>query len=323
MCLEIERESKLMKVQICPDLASRVCIFSKMKVERPYNPLEGFDFTLLKDPNFHEDSVREEIILPILKSLGYTASEPNKIIRSKKLLHPFVSIGSKTKEINIVPDYIFQVLGKYAWILEAKAPSEDIFKSRHVEQAYSYAIHSEIRVQYFALCNGTKFVLYHISKPEPVLDISLAALAPCWGELKKYLSPSNIFNVDASLKKDFGLHLKRLGFHEFASIIIPDVPLTHIARLDQNHYTFSAAPKTEEDTYVATFDFDARIMVQLHGKIPEKFFQLFSQPPFDEIRNAVFADAIYRITVDCRVGEKLQENKDEIFLPLSLNRIVD
>jgi hypothetical protein len=35
---------------------------------------EKFDFTILDDANFKEDSVREEIIVPILTKLGYSAS---------------------------------------------------------------------------------------------------------------------------------------------------------------------------------------------------------------------------------------------------------
>jgi len=103
-----------------------------------------------------------------------------------------VSIGSATKNIYLVPDYLLEVNDPYAWILEAKAPGVDIFKSAHVEQAYSYAIHSEIRVPYFALCNGREFVLYHISKPRPVLHFDLRLLASVWDNLVSALAPTNV-----------------------------------------------------------------------------------------------------------------------------------
>src|SRR5438093_3750123 len=51
---------------------------------------ETFDFKLLDDPEFGEDSVREELVVPLLAALGYSASPPYRIIRSKKLEHPFV-----------------------------------------------------------------------------------------------------------------------------------------------------------------------------------------------------------------------------------------
>ena len=121
-----------------------------MKAEKRFNVLGDFDSGLLDCDGFGEDSVREEIILPMLRGLGYSHSKPNKIIRSKKLLHPFVSIGSARKNIYLVPDYLLEVNDRYAWILEAKAPKEEILKTKHVEQAYSYAMHSEIRVPYFS-----------------------------------------------------------------------------------------------------------------------------------------------------------------------------
>ena len=42
---------------------------------------EEFDFTLLDDPGFKEDSVRGELISPLLRRLGYSASPPNQITR--------------------------------------------------------------------------------------------------------------------------------------------------------------------------------------------------------------------------------------------------
>ena len=80
-----------------------------MKFEKRDNILSGFDFKLLDDPDFKEDAVREEIIVPIIKGLGYSHSKPYKTIRSKRLLHPFVSIGSARKNIYIVPDYLFEI----------------------------------------------------------------------------------------------------------------------------------------------------------------------------------------------------------------------
>lgn len=156
-----------------------------MEFTRQTSVLDGFDHSSLDDPEFKEDSVREEIIAPLLKGLGYGASSPHKIIRSRRLVHPFVSIGSATKRISIVPDYLLEANGKLAWTLEAKAPNEKILNTKHAEQAYSYAIHSEIRVQYFALCNGRQFVLYHVSAASPILDFDLRLLANYWENLVK------------------------------------------------------------------------------------------------------------------------------------------
>jgi len=71
---------------------------------------------VLNNPDFKEDSVREVIILPILKALGYGESN---IIRSKTLQHPFLKIGSKKRPVNLVPDYVLKVEHNYAWVLDA------------------------------------------------------------------------------------------------------------------------------------------------------------------------------------------------------------
>lgn len=294
-----------------------------MEFTRQTSVLDGFDHSSLDDPEFKEDSVREEIIAPLLKGLGYSASSPHKIIRSRRLVHPFVSIGSATKKISIVPDYLLEANGKLAWTLEAKAPNEEILNTKHVEQAYSYAIHSEIRVQYFALCNGRQFVLYHVSEASPILDFDLRLLANYWENLVKLVGPGNVLSYDFTIKKDFGLHLKRLGFDEFESLIFPLMPVRFIGKVSDNHFMIgSGIEMPEGDTYVATFDFDATVMNQLQGKIPDKAMAILREPFDDRIHNLQFADATYFVTVDSKVGDKLAENEDEIFLPLWINRII-
>lgn len=57
--------------------------------------LSTFDFSQLESPDFKEDSVREEIIKPVLNALGYAASGKSKIRRSKALKHPFVKVGAR------------------------------------------------------------------------------------------------------------------------------------------------------------------------------------------------------------------------------------
>lgn len=155
-----------------------------------------------KNPDFKEDSVREVIILPILRALGYPQSD---IVRSKTLKHPFLKIGSnKKREIQLVPDYILKVENSYAWVLDAKSPSEKVNNSDNVEQVFMYASHPEIRSTYFALCNGTEFTLYKLdSTNEPILYFGLVDLEFNWEKLKMLLAPSSfhtgkIINYDTT-----------------------------------------------------------------------------------------------------------------------------
>jgi hypothetical protein len=85
-----------------------------------------FDFSELSSPDFKEDSVREELVKPLLNALGYSVSGRNKIRRSKALKHPFVKVGAGKREITVIPDYLLEVSGKYAWVLDAKSPDEEV-----------------------------------------------------------------------------------------------------------------------------------------------------------------------------------------------------
>ncbi len=147
-----------------------------------------FDFSILNSPDFKEDSVREELILPLLHALGYTASGLNRIIRSKALAHPFVSIGSKPHKINIIPDYLLAVENKYAWVLDAKSPAEIITSGPNVEQAYSYAIHPDIRANTYALCNGKEFAVFQTDRNKPVLYCQLSELNQHWDSVYHLLA---------------------------------------------------------------------------------------------------------------------------------------
>jgi hypothetical protein len=71
-----------------------------------------FDFSVLDSPAFKEDSVREEIVAPIIRRLGYRSSGSFRVQRSKGLVHPFVMIGSKRQAVNIIPDCCCETVGK-------------------------------------------------------------------------------------------------------------------------------------------------------------------------------------------------------------------
>jgi len=153
------------------------------------NFYKDFDFQLLNSFEFKEDAVREELINPILKQLGYKAYGHNRIVYSKTLAHPFVKIGSQKRQINIVPDYLFEINGKYTWVLDAKAPTENIISGENIEQVFSYAIHPDINADIFALCNGKEFAAFSKDKKEPLLFFQLSEIDKHWEEIEKLLSP--------------------------------------------------------------------------------------------------------------------------------------
>ena len=123
--------------------------------------------------------------MPILYALGYGQTH---IVRSKALQHPFLKIGSKKRPVTLIPDYLLKVEDNYAWVLDAKAPKEDIKVGGNIEQVYSYSIHPEIRTKFFALCNGLAFSLFRQDTQEPILYFELADIADYWEQLSGYLS---------------------------------------------------------------------------------------------------------------------------------------
>lgn len=167
--------------------------------------LSDVDFRRLNSKDFKEDSVREVIILPILKYLGYSE---NDIVRSKSLMHPFLKIGSKKRPITLIPDYLLKVLGNYAWVLDAKNPDEEITNGENVEQVYSYSIHPEIRAKYFALCNGKQFVLFKQDVKKPILNFNTKEIKYYLDKLLYFLSP-NSFQIGKSFNYDNFRPVKR------------------------------------------------------------------------------------------------------------------
>ena len=182
-------------------------------------PLDDFDFSVLSSKDFKEDSVREEIILPILKALGYSANGSNRIIRSKQLEHPFLKTGSKQRSIHLIPDYLLTVGSNFILALDAKAPWEEIKSGSNIEQVYSYAIHPEIRVAQFALCNGKEFILFNISQKEPLLYFQITEIRKYWEEILSYLAPQKVATqLPKYLRTIPG---NRIDYFDYLSIIPP------------------------------------------------------------------------------------------------------
>lgn len=162
-----------------------------------------------QNPDFKEDSVRAFIIDPILKELGYTQQN---IVLSKTLHHPYLKIGSNKKiAIKLIPDYSLKVEENFAWVLDAKAPSQQVTDSGNIEQVYSYATHPEIRSTYFAICNGLDFALFRREQTNtPALLFPMNEIEHYWEKLTTLLSP-NSFQIGKNITYDTTT-FKQTGF---------------------------------------------------------------------------------------------------------------
>ena len=152
--------------------------------------------------SLNEADIREEVIAPLLRALGYRSGTEFNIIREQSLRYPRIFIGRKDvrkdPELRGRADYILEVRERIRWVLEAKPPGAEIDVD-DVEQAYSYANHSEVRAVYFVLCNGRRISVYltqNAPTVAPVLSVKYEELEARYNELLNVLGPD-------SIEKDF------------------------------------------------------------------------------------------------------------------------
>ncbi|MDB9374417.1 type I restriction enzyme HsdR N-terminal domain-containing protein [Nodularia sphaerocarpa] len=234
---------------------------------------KDFDFKLLDSPDFKEDSVREELITPLLHALGYQARGEFQILRSKSLLHPFVMIGSKQHKVNIFPDYLLRIKNKFAWVLDAKSPNENIVNGKNCAQVYSYAIHPEVRVDLYALCNGRELVVFHIGNIEPILQVTLQDIVNKWSEVEKLLSPYSVLSYRPRPKNiypDYGIYLYKLGYsNQEIEYFFYEILISHIDRVDDQTLSFLINFAPDGVEFALSFDFDFDRLIELVNLAPQ------------------------------------------------------
>jgi hypothetical protein len=282
---------------------------------------KNFDFSALEDPEFKEDSVREELVLPIIKALGYQVSGDSRVVRSRSLVHPYVALGSQQRKISIVPDYLFLSEDKPYWILDAKSPSEKISKSKHVEQAYSYAIHPEVRAELYALCNGKEFTLYSISQFDPILSFKLDSIDLHWDFLYRILNPQIKGHPDlVNFHPDYGLHLRMLGAKEGFSYIALAVNTNHMAKVEDGLYTTSTIITAEEE-FAMSLDFDELKLSELLKILPEsQSFVLSDSLKRQPYQISFEGGEVLKFGVTAELTKDIYHNAQESYLPF---RVVD
>lgn len=285
---------------------------------------KNFNYDIINSPEFKEDSVREEIIVPILKELEYSAFGKNKIIRSLNLKHPYIYFGTKKENITIIPDYLLQVEGQNVLIIDAKAPKENILKGKNLEQAYSYAIHKEIRVNLYALCNGKEFIIYDINEIEPIFYSKIENLEKNWDILFKIISPiaftkPHLFNF----KPDFGIKLLKIGWKKGTQHYFLGTWLNCLSKLDEDNYTFTSVIPYDGDC-LGSFDFNKNLLDDFIKQIPYDKKNIV----LNSIKNAPFMinfpteESSFEISFECELQDEIIENLNEKYCPLKITKFI-
>jgi len=281
--------------------------------------LKSFDYTELNNPEFKEDAVKEELITPLLKALGYDYNGRFKIIRSRRLNHPFNMIGSQKHNVSIIPDYILECDGKSVCVIDAKSPSKNLNDERYIGQVYSYAVHREVSAKFFALCNGREFVLYETGFLNPKMTFYMKYIGSHFQDLEYIIGNKNILASSKSgIKKDLGIHLKMLfaGNHR-VKLFFYDLPISQIALVEPNIYTVDSNIVFNEEEYCGSFDFSYELLLQIEHLLPndslEKLRDITKIPIVVE-----FAGKRFVVGIECELGDKIYENINEQYMPLKI-----
>lgn len=168
---------------------------------------EPIDFQQL-----NESDIREEVIAPLLRRLGYRSGTMNNVIREQplSLRYPKAFLGTKDPSKDPLlrgkADYICEVEGPIRWVIEAKQPNAEISVD-DIEQTYTYANHPEIRAAIFCVCNGRELRVYQTNlgpDAQPLFVIPYIEFDQRFDEIENLLSP-------AAVRREFPMHVVDAG----------------------------------------------------------------------------------------------------------------
>ena len=141
----------------------------------------------------NEADVEQAFLRRLLESLGYD----DNAIRPKHSLTKLTVGGMKGQSANYRPDFALKVGLHVRWIVEAKAPGENLDKHIWQPRGYCTLLNGEYRednpVKYFLLSNGAKTRLYQWDVNEPLLELNFAEFSDgnkSYAKLTKLLSPT-------------------------------------------------------------------------------------------------------------------------------------
>jgi hypothetical protein len=280
-----------------------------------------FDPSLLDDLEFKEDSVREVIIAPILSRLGYAPSGPDRVVRSRTLAHPFIYAGTRQIPVTLIPDYTLLCDEKPVCVLDAKRPSEDILSRKNVQQAYSYAIHPEIKCADFALCNGKQLAVFNVDDSKPHLVVEFHEFASRWSDIERFFAPRFLRNpVLRKFSPDLGLAFSRLGLAKHAKIVMLGMQLNLFGRVNDGLMTASANTLFAEKEHCVSVDFHPRFLDAMLSGLPPQLAAQFkgalNRAPFQAA-----AEMAIELDTEMTLGNEV-DNGNEQFVPLVVRKVM-
>jgi hypothetical protein len=283
----------------------------------------NFDVSLFNDPEFKEDAVREVIVAPMLSRLGYHPIGKNRVVRSKKLVQPFIYIGTRKYPVTIIPDYTLLEENQPILILDAKSPIESVTSRANVQQAYSYAIHPEIRCKHFALCNGRRLALFSVDASEPLLNLTFEEFEPRWSDIEKHMGPKFLLQPELrKFKPDFGFRISQMGLSKDTELIMLATRLGMFVRITDTLYSATANCLfgEGEEEHCVSYDFAPELLPPMLAGLPkelaEAFQEAISRAPFQAC-----ADLVIEVDLRAHLGDPIKV-EHETFIPLVVDEVL-
>jgi hypothetical protein len=243
------------------------------------------------------------------------------VIRSKTLVHPFIHVGTRKHPVTTIPDYTLLHDGKPILVLDAKSPTEDILAKENVQQAYSYAIHPEIRCQHFALCNGKALAIFSVDNPVSLLVVPFEDFESKWESIEKHIGPA--FLLEPALRRfdpDLGLKFSRMGLAPGCEIIMIGMRLGLFARVNDELITATTSCDFAGKKHIVSFDFSPELLepllAGLPAPLPEVFQEALGQSPFQ-----AHGDLVIEVDLKTHIGPETQGLSEE-FVPLVITEVL-
>lgn len=284
------------------------------------NLFQDFDFRALETPGYPEDSVRENIVNPILRQLGYGTSGPHQVMPAQAVTNPFVYLGASQHKVSILPDYLLRVDNANAFTLGVTAPSVNIHRGEVVEQAFAYAIHPEIRAFYYGLCNGRELCVYKWTRVEPVLAIPVADLGGRWEELVRLVGPQALTKSHAGgFLPDFGLSYLKLGGDRNAQFDFVGAKADMVARVDENTFTLTSVIGGQDDAYLGSFNFPRDRYEEFLSCVPPGAQDKVRTALSEEPHLIIFTkEDTFELIIHAGLSGGIRTNEDEQYYPLTV-----
>jgi hypothetical protein len=182
-------------------------------------------------------------------------------------------------------------------------------------------MHKDVRVSLYALCNGHDFILFHVSREDPVFEVKLTELPADLTPLARYLTPSAILSPHSvDFWGDLGIFQHIAGLTPENPFVLPGAHFEFIVKVDDKTYSIATGANIGGRDLLGSFDFDEQLYEQLLALLPETLAGEISSALKRQPYHFYFPDRPTTVTIWARIGTSILQNKDEYYIPFHIDR---